>query len=161
VSLQIESSYIPRELNQEIIDYLESKNMTTPDRNANDTSVVRGERRGFLDRVRDVFVASQDSTIVIESKSVITENDYRLIVDTIIHKVRYSEKLDLERQKQFQLALIRRQGEMSHANRMLTARIDELLKGIEQEELRKSLQLIIDKEQALSGSQKPCCWFPR
>ncbi len=154
VSLQIESSYIPRELNQEIIDYLESKNMTTPDRNTNDTSVVRGERRGFLDRVRDVFVASQDSTIVIESKSVITENDYRLIVDTIIHKVRYSEKLDLERQKQFQLALIRRQGEMSHANRMLTARIDELLKGIEQEELRKSLQLIIDKEQALSGSQK-------
>ena len=153
VNLQIESRYIPKELNREITDYLESKNMTTPDRNANDTSVVRGQRRGFLDRVRDVFVASQDSTIVIESKSVITENDYRLIVDTIIHKVRYSEKLDLERQKQFQLALIRRQAEMSHTNRMLTARIDELLKGIEQEELRKSLQLIIDKEHALSGSQ--------
>ncbi|NLY24593.1 MAG: hypothetical protein GX042_06225, partial [Bacteroidales bacterium] len=154
ITRQMESSYVPKELNREISDYLTSRNLNTPKRNESDTSVVLGERRGFLDRVRNVFVASQDSTIVIESKSVLAENDFKLVVDTIINKVRYSERLDLERQKQFQLAFILRQGEMSHTNRMLTARIDDLLKGIEQEELRKSLQLISDKKRALSGSQR-------
>jgi signal transduction histidine kinase/CheY-like chemotaxis protein len=154
ITLHLESSYIPKELNREISDYLTSRNLNTPKKNESDTSVVLGERRGFLDRVRDVFVASQDSTILIESKSVMTENDFKLVVDTIINKVRYSERIDLERQKQFQLAFIQRQGEMSHTNRMLTARIDDLLKGIEQEELRKSLQLIRDKDRALSSSQR-------
>ena len=154
ITLHLESSYIPKELNREISDYLTSRNLNTPKKNESDTSVVLGERRGFLDRVRDVFVASQDSTILIESKSVMTENDFKLVVDTIINKVRYSERIDLERQKQLQLAFIQRQGEMSHTNRMLTARIDDLLKGIEQEELRKSLQLIRDKDRALSSSQR-------
>jgi signal transduction histidine kinase/FixJ family two-component response regulator len=154
ITRQLESSYVPRGLNREISDYLISKDFNTPDINRSDTSVVLGERRGFLDRVRNVFVASQDSTIVIESKSILAEKDFRLVVDTIINKVRYSERLNLERQKQFQLAFIQRQGEMSHTNRMLTARIDDLLKGIEQEELRKSLQLLTDKERALSGSQR-------
>jgi Signal transduction histidine kinase len=153
ITRQTESSYVPKELNKEISDFLESKNFNTPSVNESDTSVVRGERRGFLDRVRNVFVDRPDSTIVIQSKSIIPESDFKLIVDTIINKVRYSERLDLERQKQFQNALIERREVMSYTNRMLTARIDDLLKGIEQEEMRKSLQLLMDKEQALSDSQ--------
>lgn len=153
ITRQMESSYVPKELNREISDYLTRRNFNTPNINESDTTVVMGERRGLMDRVRNVFVASQDSTIVIESKSVMAENDFKLVVDTIINKVRNSERVDLKRQKQFQLAFIQLQGEMSHTNRLLTARIDDLLKGIEQEELRKSLQLIADKESALSSSQ--------
>lgn len=149
-----ESSYVPLKLNQEIADYLESKNLNSAaDTNLSDTSVVVGTRRGFMARVRDVFVARTDSTLVIEKKSIVSEGDLKLIVDTIINKVRYSERVDLERQRQFQVALLRRQETMGEANRMLTSRIDELLKGIEQEELEKSLQLIREKEETLANSQ--------
>lgn len=151
---RVESSFVPRGLNREISDYLISKDFNAPDINQRDTSIVRGERKGFLDRVRNVFVASQDSTIVIESKSIMAEKEFKLVVDTLINKIRYAERLNLERQNQFQLTFIQRQGELSHTNRMLTARIDDLLKGIEQEELRKSLLLITDKEHALSTSQR-------
>ncbi|WP_298649874.1 ATP-binding protein [uncultured Proteiniphilum sp.] len=153
IVVRTESSYIPRELNREIADYLESKNLNNPADNQSDTSVVIGTKRGFLDRVRDVFVARSDSTVVIENKSIVSDNDLRLIVDTIINKVRYSERLDLERQKQFQLAFLRRQEVMSQTNRMLTSRIDELLKGIEYEELEKSVRLLKEKERTLAASQ--------
>ena len=148
-----ESSYIPPRLNKEISDYLESKNLNKVDDNKNDTSVVVGSRRGFLDRVRDVFVARSDSTVVIEKKSIVSDSDLKLIVDTIIQKVRYSERLDLQRQRQFQLAYFKRQETMNETNRMLTSRIDELLKGIEHEELKKSLRLIKEKEETLANSQ--------
>ena len=154
ITRHMESSYVTREMNREVSDYFANRNFSSSNKNKSDTSVVLGRRRGFLDRLRNVFVASQDSTIVIETKSVMADSDFKLVVDTIINKVRYSERVDLERQKQFQLAFILRQGEMSHTNRMLTARIDDLLKGIEQEELRKSLQLIRDKDHALSSSQQ-------
>lgn len=151
---QTETTYVPPALNREISDFLERNNLRTPRRNQTDTSVVLGQRKGFLDRVRNVFVASPDSTIVIKNKSEVSELAFKVIVDTLINKVRYSEKLDLARQKQFQLAFIERLDTMSYTNRMLTVRIDDLLKSIEQEEMRKSLQLIIDKEQALTGSQR-------
>ena len=148
-----ESSYVPRELNQEIADYLESRDLNTPSVSQSDTSVVVGERRRFLDRVRDVFDGRADSTLVIESRSVVADNEFKLIVDTLINKVRYSERLDLERQRQFQQAFFERQELISHTNRMLTARIDELLKEIEQEEIAKSVQLLVDKEEALTRSE--------
>ncbi|HBG57025.1 MAG TPA: hypothetical protein DDX07_03320 [Porphyromonadaceae bacterium] len=148
------SSLVPRELNREVSDFLERNNLHTPHRSQADTSVVLGKRKGFLDRVRNVFVASSDSTIVIKDKSVVSEREFKVIVDTLINKIRYSEKLDLARQKEFQLAFISRLDTMSYTNRMLTARIDDLLKGIEQEEMRKSFQLILSKEQAITGSQR-------
>ena len=150
---QTESSYVPPKLNREIADFLENKNLNSEDTHQNDTSVVVGNRRGFLDRVRDVFVARTDSTVVIEKKSIVSESDLKLIVDTIIHKVRYSERVDLERQRYFQLAYFKRQESMNETNRMLTSRIDELLKGIEQEELERSIQLIKEKEETLANSQ--------
>jgi len=153
IVLQTESSYAPLRLNREITDYLESKNLNSADTHQNDTSVVVGNRRGFLDRVRDVFVARTDSTVVIEKKSIVSESDLKLIVDTIINKVRYSERLDLERQRHFQLAYLKRQERMNETNRMLTSRIDELLKGIEHEELEKSIRLIKEKEETLANSQ--------
>lgn len=153
IVVRTESSYVPKELNREIADYLESKNLNNADINQSDTSVVVGTKRGFLDRVRDVFVARSDSTFVIEKKSIVSDSDLKLIVDTIINKVRYSERLDLERQRRFQLAYLVRQEMMSETNRMLTSRIDELLKGIEHEELEKSIWLLREKEQTLANSQ--------
>lgn len=151
---QTESSYIPRSLNREVADFLEKNNLQTPRRNETDTSVVVGKRKGLIDRVRNVFVAAPDSTLVIKNKSVVNERQFSVIVDTLINKIRYSEKLDLTKQRQFQIALLSRLETMSITNRMLTSRIDDLLKSIEQEEIRKSIQLIVDKEKALTDSQR-------
>ena len=153
ITSSTESSYVPRALNREVSNFLEKNNLRVPRRSQSDTTVVAGERKGFLDRVRNVFVASPDSTVVIRDKSVINEHEFKIIVDTLINKIRYSEKLDLARQKALQTILFQRLDAMNSTNRMLTVRIDDLLKSIEQAEMRKSLQLIIDKEKALSGSQ--------
>ncbi len=153
ITRETESSYVPRELNREISDYLESRDLHATHKSQSDTSVVAGQRRGFLDRVRNVFDGRPDSTIVIESRSMVADNEFKLIVDTIINKVRYSERLDLERQRHFQHAFFKRQELISSTNRMLTARIDDLLKGVEQEEMAKSVQLLVEKEKALTRSQ--------
>lgn len=153
--VQTETSYVPEKLNREIAEFLGGKDLSGGGSiNESDTSVVAGGKRGFLDRVRDVFVGRTDSTLVIEKKSVVSDNEFKLLVDTLIRKVRYSEMLDLEQQRKFQVAYLARQEAMSRTNRLLTARIDELLKGIEQEELEKSLQLILEKERTISGSQR-------
>lgn len=149
-----ESTYVPRSLNSEITEYLTRKNLNSSVVQKSDTSVVKGQRKGFLDRVRNVFVASEDSTLVIENRSVLSDNQFRVMVDTLINMVRTSEKLNLQRQRQFELAFLRQLEVMSHTNRMLTARIDELLKSVEQEELAKTLYLVMAREKALSGSQQ-------
>ena len=133
---QSQSSYVPKELNREISDYLESRNLAMSDENRSDTSVVVGERKGFFNRMRDAITGRPDSTIVIENKSVMGDSEFKLIVDTIINKVRYSEKLDLERQRRFQEAFLARQEMISLTNRMLTGWIDDLLKEIEQGTMR-------------------------
>lgn len=147
-------SFVPRALNREVSDFLEKNNLRTPRLSQSDTTLVAGERKGFLDRVRNVFVAAPDSTVVISNKSVVNEHEFKVIVDTLINKIRYSETLDLARQKELQASFVQRMDSMNATNRMLTVRIDELLKSIEQAEMRKSIQLLIDKEKALSGSQR-------
>lgn len=145
------SSTVPSKLNSEISEYLENKNiLSQTDR---DTTIMIGERKSFAARVKNLFVADLDSTVVIKESSVVKDREFKLIVDTIINKVLYSERLDLERQRELQVELIERQDVMSGTNRMLTARIDELLKEVEHEEMRKSLQLISDRENTLFRSQ--------
>lgn len=155
---EISRSTAPRKLNSEITDYLEEKslNNTDPEIIQTDTTVVKGTRRRLLDRVRDVFTPTSDSTVVIEKQiqTAIPEADFHLVIDTIINMVRYSERLDLANQRKFQLALLNRQAAMTTTNNLLTTRIDNLLKRIEQEELEKSIELLDDKEKALSNSQR-------
>jgi two-component system sensor histidine kinase EvgS len=150
---ETDSRYVPKELNRDISDYLEKINISNPNIARSDTIIITGERKSFINRVRDVFNAKQDSTIVIENKTLVPDVEFRLIVDTIINKVIYSERLDLRRQREIHTDLIRRQEVMSQTNRMLTSQIDELLKNIEHEEIKKSLLLISERSRAISRSQ--------
>lgn len=151
-------STTPKKTNAEISKYLEEINRenTTPEVLQTDTTVVRGTRRRLLDRVRDVFTPTSDSTVVIETQvqKEVVQKDLQLIVDTIVNMVRYSERLDLANQRRFQLALLSRQAAMTATNNMLTSRIDNLLKRIEQEEFEKSIKLLADKDAALNSSQR-------
>lgn len=149
-----ESSHVLLKLNRDITDYLETKNMKNTILTYSDTSVLVGERRGLLDRLRDVFVVRLDSTYVIEKMSIFPKNDIKLIIDTVINKVRYAERLDLERQKRHETVYHQRCEEMAQTNRMLTNRINELLKEIEREEIENSVQLISNEEDAIENSRK-------
>lgn len=148
-----EISQVPRKLNQDIFEYLKSKDLGVSRENKSDTSVVMGERKGFFSRIRDAITGQVDSTIVIESKSRVTDREFELMVDTIINKVIYSEQLDLQSQSRFYQALLVRQEIVTNINHMITARINDLLKEIEQEEMMKSFQLLADREEALASSQ--------
>jgi signal transduction histidine kinase/CheY-like chemotaxis protein len=150
----MESSYVPPALNREITRYLTNRNMNPSLDQKSDTSVVKGERKGFMERVRNVFVASEDSTLVIEKQSVVTANQFKVMVDTLINKIRTSEKLDLKRYKQLELEFLQQLEVASVTNRMLTARIDGLLKSVEQEEREKSIRLVMDRQKAISSSQQ-------
>lgn len=112
--------------------------------NKSDTTIISKDRKGFFSRLRNVFVSRPDSTIIIENR----------VIDTVVNKVQYSERLDMSRQLELQSELVDKQLILSNTNRMLTNRIDELLKDIEQEEIRKSIQVLEEKEHAIFRSQK-------
>lgn len=156
ITRSVENKIVPKELNTQIVDYLQSRNINVEvDSVQTDTTVVYGERRRFLDRVRDVFVARTDSTVMVDRQTTILPmTEFKLVVDTVVNMVRYSERVDLENQRKFQYILLQRQNAMAATNAQLTQQIDELLTGIEQEELAKSLQLVRDRDNAISDSQQ-------
>ncbi len=155
------NTYVPKSLNSNISDYLNDNVLEAEDQLSagTDTTIVKSERKGLLQRLGDAFAGRQDSTIILQNKpSVIVRKDYSLIVDTIVNMVRYSERLNLENQKRFQLELVNRQMSMNVTNQLLTIRVDDLLKQIEKEEFEKSLALVEAKEQVLSRSYSTVFW---
>ncbi|MDD3788636.1 MAG: hybrid sensor histidine kinase/response regulator [Petrimonas sp.] len=156
IKREVQNSYVPSGLNKEIRDYLKDR-IENPKETVgtSDTTVVKQDRKGFLDRVRNVFNPKEDSLVMIRQTTPLIETDsFRFVIDTVVKMVRYSERLDLARQRKIQEILMARQLSMNYMNTALTSRIDDLLKGIENEEMEKSIQLISDKNKALNSSQR-------
>ncbi|HLW08841.1 MAG TPA: ATP-binding protein [Fermentimonas sp.] len=147
------SSYESKGQNKYISEIVKERNGNSTNENKSDTTVIRKGKKRFLERLRNVFVAEPDSTIIIENRHPANESDINVIIDTVVNKVRYSERLDMSRHLKLQADLMERQNIMNNTNRLLTLRIDELLKQIEQEEINKSIELLKDKEIAISNSQ--------
>ena len=152
------SSYVSPRLNKNISDYL-TQNDVFPDFDAEtqavDTTVVRGERKGLIRRLGDAISGKQDSTVILRQQSAtVIQKEYELILDTVINMVKYSERLDLQRQQLFYRQLVSRQSAMSQHNQVLTSQIDNLLKTIEQEEIARALELIEERERVLGSSSK-------
>ena len=149
------SSFVPSRLNKEIADYLQ-KNELAPEEVADqmiDTTVIRQERKSLFKRLGDAFAGRQDSTVILQNRpSVLVQKDFELVIDTVVNMVRYSERLNLERQRSFQSALLQRQSAMNQTNLILTNKIDNLLKAIEKEEIDKTLALIGERDLVLNKS---------
>lgn len=150
------STFVPRGLNDRIRQYMERKNVVRKPVEESDTTVVKGEQKGLFRRIGDAIRGRQDSTLIIQNRPAagIARDNIRLVIDTVVNMVRYSEKLNLENQRKFQAALLLRQSSMTSTNHLLTVRIDDLLKSIEQEEINKSIRLIEEKEATLNRSSK-------
>ncbi len=151
------SSYISPTLNRSIGDFLKERNLGPEEEmdEVVDTTIVRGERKSLFKRLGDAIAGKQDSTVILQNRqSVVVQKEFELIVDTVINMVKYSERLDLERQKNFQTALLQRQSAMNQTNLVLTNKIDKLLKTIEKEELENTLRLINERDFVLGSSHK-------
>lgn len=155
------NTYVPKRLNSNIENYLNEKVLDEEldDMSEVDTTVIVGERKGLFKRLGDAFAGRQDSTVILQNRPTrIVQKDYKLFVDTIVNMVRYAERLDLENQKKFQIALNNRQNAMNVTNQILTLRIDDLLKTIEKEEIENSILLVEAKESTLSKSYNIILW---
>lgn len=153
IEKKILSSFVPKKLNNDIADYLGSKNINQVAL-SNDTTIVKGQRKGFFSRIRDAVIGKEDSTILVEKQPVMKETEMKLVADTIINMVQYSERLNFNRQKKFQQILYQRQSKMTHTNDMLSSRIDYLLNEIEKEEYNKYVKLLENRSTMLVSSQR-------
>lgn len=152
------STYVAPRLNKDISDFLTEKEIF-PDFDeedfAVDTTVLRGERKGLFRRLGDAIVGKQDSTVILRQQpATVIQKEYELILDTVINMVRYSERLNVERQQLFYRQLVDRQSLMSQHNQVLTTKIDNLLKTIEQEEMNRTMELLAERERVLDNSSK-------
>ncbi|MGI6073049.1 MAG: hybrid sensor histidine kinase/response regulator [Fermentimonas sp.] len=150
----VEESKESRGLKKDISDLIANNEMETErEKVVSDTNIVVNKKKRFFDRVRDVFTGKNDTTIVIENRTY-ENNDVQLMIDTIVYKVKESERLDFSRQKKIYSELITRQEEMRNTNSMLTLKIDNLLKEIEQEEFMRTLNLINERQATIDKSNR-------
>lgn len=140
-----------RRVNTDIQKYLENHNRAASEISGSDTTVIKQKRKGLFRRIGEAFSGKQDSTVIIQNRQPV-RSELKLAIDTVVYMVRYSERLNLKKQQKFRAALLQRQHSMDYTNRILTLKIDDLLKGIEKEEIDKSLKLIKEKNAALSNS---------
>ncbi|MDO5665970.1 MAG: ATP-binding protein [Bacteroidia bacterium] len=155
ITREIVSTFVPKNLNTQIEQFLEDKKLVNKSVEENDTTVIHAQQRGFFKRIGDAIRGVQDSTVIIQTRPdtvTISREDIKLAIDTVVNMVRYSERLNLENQRKFQAALLQRQSLMNSTNHLLTTRIDDLLKSIEQEEIDKSMRLIEEKDITLNKS---------
>ncbi|MDR1517395.1 MAG: response regulator [Dysgonamonadaceae bacterium] len=153
VEQQTAYSLIPNVLNEDLRNFLESKNINRTMLN-DDTTVVKGQRKGLFSRLGDAIAGKADSTIVVNRQPILQETEFKLVVDTVINMVRVSERLNFARQRELQQILFRRQTKMTDMNNMLTDRINHLLTVIEIEEYNKYVQLLQNKNAMLVSSQR-------
>ncbi len=155
------NTYVPKRLNSNIENYLKDNILEEEHDNVSaiDTTVVVGEKKGLFKRLGDAFAGKQDSTVILQNRPTkIIQKDYKLFIDTIVNMVRYSERVDLENQRKFQIALSNRQASMNITNQILTTNVDALLKNIEKEEIEKSIYLVEAKESTLTRSYNTIFW---
>lgn len=144
-------------VNENIRQYIEKQSQVTPEINTVDTVVIKSEKKGFFDRVRNVFSPkTQDSTVIIKEvkQEGLNPEPFNPMIDSVVDIIKNSEQVDLQRQRNLQNTLLKRSHSMIQTNILITSRINDLLKEIESEELQKSITWITNKNETLDESQK-------
>lgn len=105
-----------------------------------DTVVTKPRKRGFFRRLGEVFVPPKKDTAIQVKTSL------EFATDTVIEPYNPTDSLHeriraVAQQKKAATAVVRRRNRrLQHLDRMLTARIDSLLKGYEEETLQRARQ---------------------
>ena len=121
-----------------------------------DTMIVEGQRKKFIERVKAVFTSQADSQLVISKNTVEKFDSVEMMLptltDTIVQYVNerivdYTRKNDVVVNQ-----LIRRQMMMHSMNEALTVQINKILRDIEFREYQRAIYLLEEKELSLTRS---------
>jgi len=127
-------------------------------RGQRDTTIAQVKKKSFTKRLSDVFKSKVVDSVVVTSNvnSMVVDSvlPVQLLVDTITE---YLTDVMLEynqKREWFIYQLSYRQSQLFLTNERLTSQINDILYGLERNEYLKNLQLMMEKERALSRSSK-------
>ncbi|MDR2970229.1 MAG: response regulator [Tannerellaceae bacterium] len=119
-----------------------------------DTVVVATERRGFMARLREVFVptAADSSLIVSQNEKMMRDARLKIIdanatISKTLNDIRNNVAMEKERLREL---LAERSTALRYDNSMISSRINQILRTIEEEELNASLARM-EKRQGVLG----------
>lgn len=121
-----------------------------------DTVVVPRQKRGFFKRLAEVFVPSQtDTSIVVNAtRQVVTDtlvNTYNPS-DTIVSVLKSIQDSVADQRQQLSNLLGQRAANLRYNNSIVTSRINQLLRDIEEEEMEVSLDRMLKKQELLRNT---------
>lgn len=122
-----------------------------------DTVVVQAKRRSFLRRLADVFVPDKqvDTSIVVSANQEILKDSLHNVYDpnaAISRTLKDIQSTVQKEREQIRTLLLDRSTVLRYDNSIITTRINQLLRDIEEEELQASLIRIQSRQQLLESS---------
>lgn len=147
--------YSSSKLRDNVNNYIKNKNSEFNDRFTEDTIKISSKKKSLRERIKNVFKPTEkDSFVVFKFKPFIESDSFKYVIDTVINTVRHTEKLNFDKQMSAGEKINLRQLALLHMNAQLTSEIDNILKKIEQEEIKKSIELIDFKNKVINSSQQ-------
>lgn len=118
-----------------------------------DTMVVPRKRRGFFRRLAEVFVPSREDTsfVVNTTKQVVTDTLVHAYnpSDTIVSVLKSIQDSVADQKQQLKDLLLERAANLRYNNSVITSRINQLLRDIEEEEMTDSMNRMMKKQKLL------------
>lgn len=121
-----------------------------------DTVIVQGKKRGFFQRLAEVFVpTAQDSSIIVRANEQLVKdsllNTYNPneAINTTLRNIQSS--VSTERQRLREL-LVDRSSALRYDNSLITRRINQILRDMEEEELSASMERMQKRQQILENT---------
>lgn len=122
-----------------------------------DTTYYVKEKRGFMARLRAVFVSDGDSTKVLNTEGVSVKDTLaytpaEMLTDTLVHYINTVNAKSDKRKAAYVVKLSARQSAMFYFDEKLTGQINNILRQIEEDEQRIADRLLREKEGVLKRS---------
>lgn len=118
-----------------------------------DTLVVPRKRRGFFKRLAEAFVPSREDTsfVVNTTKQVVTDTLVHAYnpSDTIVSVLKSIQDSVADQKQQLMDLLLERAANLRYNNSVITSRINQLLRDIEEEEMADSMNRMMKKQKLL------------
>lgn len=123
-----------------------------------DTVVIAKQRRGFFRRLAEVFAPSkEDSSIVVNAtRQIVTDSLMNVFnpTDTIVSVLKGIQDSVAGQRKLLDDLLLRRAANLRYNNSIITNRINQLLRDVEEEEVNRSLARVEKKQELLRETSR-------
>lgn len=122
-----------------------------------DTLVVQRQKKGFFKRLAEAFVPKEDTTVIVNTTNTLqTESSISTITQNdTIHKVLDQIKKDIAGERaQLSRRLMEQTDKLRYNNNIISNEINQVLLGIEEEEIRASDEQIQKREEMIHRASR-------